>query len=272
MVDGSFRESVHALRFFGEQAWDRDDYEILWVEHYDSVSPELAAIADGVPNARIVTLGRDGVYHSSHCFNAGIAQARGELVLIPDGDVVVEPDFVARMWALHARNPRLVTYNYRFNEAREDHRDDVDIEHLKRVTTLTHPSNWGGCLGVRREWLLAVNGYEMLPLFATGDHGNDFDMYVRLKNLGLDVCWPREPVLYHPWHPTTLNFAYTHKLQAMLTQHRGHTLATLAHRGIDPRLDTDPPADVLAAIDQARAGFEAQGPAFEAPPAGRFAV
>jgi GT2 family glycosyltransferase len=269
MIDGSFREAFHAIAAFAQQTFD--DFELIWVEYYGSVDPQVtAAIASAAPRGRVLTLGQGDVYHSSHCFNAGISSARGELILIPDGDLVVQPDFVERMWLLHERNPRLVTYNYRYNEPKDSHRDGIDIAHLQRVGVLTHPSNWGGCLGVRRHWLLEVNGYEQHPVFATGDHGNDFDMYVRLKNLGLEVCWPREPVLYHPWHPGTLAFAYTHRLQALMTQDRAHRLTTVAYQGIDSTRDSTPPAALLDAIEEARRGFEEHGAGYQMAPAARF--
>lgn len=265
MIDGSFREGFHAIPAFTAQDMPRDDFEVIWVEYYDRVDPAIAAT-----DARVITLGRQGEYHSSYCFNAGIEAARGELILIPDGDLVAKPHFLSSMWRLHRENPKLVTYNYRYNEPKDVHRDDIDIAHLERTGVLTHPSNWGGCLGVRRHWLLEVNGYEMHPLFGTGDHGNDFDMYVRLKNLGLHVCWPPEPVLYHPWHPGTLAFAYTHRLQAMLTQDRAHRLTWLAYRGMDPSRDSEPPAELMARIEEARAGFEREGAAYTPPPVARF--
>ena len=39
MVDGSFRESFHAIDFFGNQTFD--DFELLWVEYYDRIDPRL---------------------------------------------------------------------------------------------------------------------------------------------------------------------------------------------------------------------------------------
>lgn len=256
MVDGSFRERFHALTSLRDQSLPIDRYEIIWVEFFNDVRPDLAAEIEATPNATLITLGRTGTYHSSHCFNAGIQAAKGELIVIPDADVVVEHDFLERLGTLHAANERLVTYCYRFNEVEQAGSGDVSIGHLKSVCILTHPSNWGGCVAVRKKWLLEVNGYEMHPLFETGDHGNDFDMYIRFKNLGLDVSWPREPVIYHPWHPSTLVYAYTHKLQAILTRHRAVTREYLAYHGIDDSERREISDVVMQRIDSARTEFE----------------
>jgi glycosyl transferase family 2 len=270
MVDGSFREHFHSVLYLGQQTWPHTEYELIWVEYFDQVRPDLAALVAQLPNARILTLGRRDEYHSSYCFNAGILAARGEVILIPDADVVVEIDFLERIWALHQENEKLVTYCYRYNEPREQHRSDIDISHLKRCASLTQPSNWGGCIGVRKKWLLEANGYEMHPWFSSGDHGNDFDMYVRLKNMGLHVCWPRQPVLYHPWHPGTLRFAYTHKLQALVTQYRAHNLMYLPFHGIDSSLDSEVPLGLLEHVHEARVRLEQEMGSYESPPADRF--
>jgi len=266
MIDGSFRRRFHALESLARQVLPAGGHEVIWVEHFDRASPELHRVAGGLSAGRVVELGRTGVYHSSHCFNAGIAAAGGELVVIPDGDVVVEPDFLARLWDLHRADERLVTYCYRYNEPADRRRPDISLDHLREVCVLTHPFNWGGCLAVRRRWLLEVNGYELHPLFATGDHGNDYDMYVRLKNLGLSVCWPRRPVLYHPWHPGTLNFGSTHKLQARCTEYRARTLAHLPFNGIDPSLDTPVPEGLTEELRTLEAELAAVAPDREAPP------
>ena len=268
MVDGSFREYFHAIRAFGEQTMPYDEYEILWMEYYDSVKPELANMVKSIPNARIMNLNRKDEYHSSYCFNHGIMAAQGELIVIPDADVVVEHEFLERLLTLHAEDEKLVMYNYRFNEMKTDHVEPVTLEHLRKVCVLTHPSNWGGCVATRKWWFMHVNGYERHPIFATGDHGNDFDMFTRFKALGLHVCWSPDPMLriYHAWHPRTLVYAYSHKLQAIVTRHRAKTLMFMAYNGIDPQYDSPMPDSIVTKIEHACKKFEAERPKQESPP------
>lgn len=270
MIDGMFREAFHAVGSWGAQDLPPDEYELIWVEHYGAVDPRLEEEIEKVPNARLIKLGREGEYHSSYCFNAGIKAATGELLLLPDADLMVEPCFVREIAGLHARNPRLVTYNHRFNEPKDEHHGTPTLEHLQAVGVVTHPWNWGGCLGVRKEWLVEVNGFEQHPVFATGDHANDFDMYTRLKDLGLEVAWPPGLNLYHPWHPGTLRYSDAHRLQRIVSDYHAHALTSHAFQGLDPARDTEMPEALRAALDQAREEYARNPGAVTSPPTARF--
>ena len=80
MVDGSFRERFHAIDFFDPQTFD--NFELLWVEYYDRISPLLQRRAARCSRVRMLTLGREGTYHSSYCFNAGILASAADLLVI----------------------------------------------------------------------------------------------------------------------------------------------------------------------------------------------
>lgn len=251
MVDGSFRERFHSLDYLADQTMSREDYEVLWCEYYGHVAPELSQRLEAMPNARAICLDRGGVYHSSYCFNAGIAAARGELIVIPDADLVFERDFLETVWRDHEQNERLVEYFHRYNEpepAEAKVVKPVTIERLRQVCKLTNPANYGACLSVRRQWLMAINGYEQHPVFATGFHANDVDVYTRLRNLGLVVRWHPEVRLYHPWHPQTAYVAPNFTPQHWVINQRGRALEPLPYQGIDPSLyrAVPPELDVTA--------------------------
>ena len=256
MVDGSFRESFHSVDFFGKQTLPSDDYELLWVEYYDRVSPALEQKVSQYPNFRIITLKRDGLYHSSYCFNAGICAGRGELIVIPDADVVVEEHFLETVWQDHQANDKLVMYIHRYDEPEENHFNEVRIEHLRNVCVLTNPSNYGGCLSVRKKWLLKINGYEQHPLFGSGDHANGMDVYTRLKNLGLQVKWHPGLKLYHPWHPFTLRFALAYKIQQAIIDYRAVKLAAVPFQGIDSALNSEIPQELIEKVEDVKRRHE----------------
>jgi hypothetical protein len=69
---------------------------------------------------------------------------------------------------------------------------------------LKNLQNFGGCLSVRKKYLLEINGYDEHFAFSTGFHANGTDINQRLKNLGLGTIWDKKLKLYHPWHPYTL--------------------------------------------------------------------
>jgi glycosyl transferase family 2 len=244
MVDGSFRERYDSIDFMTGQNVPAEDYELIWVEYFDQISPDLRRRIDAASenrNFRAITLGRDGEYHSSYCFNRGIAEARGELVVIPDADVIAEPDFLQTVWDDHAAADRLVTYYHRYNEPEDRRADGVDLEHLRGVCELTNPSNHGACVAVRRKWLIEINGYEQSPIFATGFHANDKDIYARLCSLGLMVRWNPDVKLFHPWHAMTGEVTPHYKPQLDVISWRGRTLSTLPFRGLASSRNTTPP-------------------------------
>lgn len=201
MVDGGFRERFHLLNCLEEQTLDKSEYEVIWVEYYNEIPAEVANSAF----VRTITLNnpKNVMYHSSYCFNRGIRESRGELAVIIDADVVVERDFLESVWLEHQRYDELAMYIVRLDQDQQYSSQDVSLERLKQVCQLRSPSNFGGCLTVRKCWLEAINGYEQHRAFASNYHSNGLDVNARLKNLGLAVKWHSELRLYHPWHPGT---------------------------------------------------------------------
>ncbi len=265
MVDGSFRERYDSIDFMARQDLPPEDYELIWVEYYSDIHPDLQHRIDTLSgsrraprNFRAIALGRSGTYHSSYCFNRGISEARGDLVVIPDADVIAEPGFLSAVWEDHQASDRLVTYYHRYNEPSEKHIDTISLDHLRGVCELTNPSNHGACLSVRRKWLTKINGYEQSPIFATGFHANDKDVYARLCSLGLMVRWNPDVRLFHPWHDMTGEVTPHYTPQLDVISWRGRTLSTLPFMGMDPLRNTTPPAKFreaerwLASLDQSK--------------------
>jgi hypothetical protein len=202
MVDGGFRDHIFGVESFAKQNFPPQDFEILWVDFYDKIHPRLR----NFPQVKVMPLNQKGMYHSSRCFNAGIQEARGEILVIPDADVLVEEDFLSTVYEEHLKSPDLVLYFYRLIQEKGLSRsDDFSFEYIKRTCKLTAASleNYGGCVTVRKKWLIEIGGYEMHRAFASGAHANGKDVYTRLKNLGLYIKWHPRKFLYHPWHPGT---------------------------------------------------------------------
>jgi len=253
MVDGSFRERFHAVDFFGRQTFE--DFELLWVEYYDDVDPSLERKLASRHGFRSIALGRSGIYHSSYCFNAGIRASAAGLLVIPDGDVAVESDFLERVWDEHVDNEKLVMYVHRHNEPREQHVPETSLEHLRAVARVTNPENYGGCLTVRKKWLQAINGYEQHWVFGQGEHANGRDVYTRFKNLGLHIQWHPDLKLYHPWHTGTLAAASSYRLQQIVIDYRARSLGTTAFEGLDQSRNSAPPSDLTARIEAEQASI-----------------
>jgi glycosyltransferase involved in cell wall biosynthesis len=240
MIDGGFRDNIFAAEYFSKQSFPNDEYEVIWIEYYDKPNRRLVE----VPKVKVTALGRHGIYHPSYCFNRGIEEATGEVIVLPDADVVVEEDFLEVVWEEHRANEQLVMYFHRYNEPKERHASQLMTSRLKKVCILTNASNYGGCLTVRKKWLLEINGYEQHPVFASGFHVNGLDVYTRLKNLGLHIKWHSTVKLYHPWHPFTMVNDLSCNLQRQIVDYRAVNLATKAYCGLDPGKDTPMPAEL----------------------------
>ena len=130
---------------------------------------------------------------------------------------------------------------------------NLSYNHLRETCILQNPANYGGCLTVRKEWLMKINGYEQHEVFRTGgDHANGLDVYTRFKNLGLHIMWHPNLKLYHPWHPHKPGFQNAYKLQHVFIRYRAVNLDVLAFEGIDSRLNREIPSDLAAELEKSR--------------------
>lgn len=234
MVDGGFRENVFAAKYFSDQDFPDDQYEVIWVEYYDKSNEQINEIA----KVKTIELNKTGIYHSSYCFNEGIRFASGEIIVIPDADQIVESGFLKRVYENHMKINNLVCYGFRFDEMKKGALKSHEFTELREKCRLKNPSNYGGCLTVRKSVLMSINGYEQHVIFGSGFHANGLDLYTRFKNLGLPIMWDRELVLYHPWHDFTLSNANEYELQKKLIDWRAKNLQYMALKGIDENKDT----------------------------------
>ena len=100
--------------------------------------------------------------------------------------------------------------------------------------------------------MMEINGYEQHPVFATGFHANGFDVYTRLRLLGLHVMWHPELMLYHPWHPHSGEGDAQWALQKIVTDYRAVHLDPVAFNGIAPARDRQMPPDLVSLLRRAR--------------------
>lgn len=208
--DANFRESFHTVDFFADQLFSREEYEFIWVEYYSDVNPRLREKISRLDSARIICLGGEGEWHLGKCLNEGIRRSRGKVLVICDGDIAVEPDFLDAVWRIHSEINNLVLYFRRWDEPENAHKLPITLHHLQEVCQLRHPTNYGGSLTTRRECLEYVRGYEEHPIFAgAGTIGKE--LYTRLKNAGFPIMWHPSKKVCHPWHTNTLRG--THKLK-----------------------------------------------------------
>lgn len=203
--DASFREYFHTVDAFGNQRFSQNQYEIIWVDYYNNENSALLEKIRKYPNAKLINLnhGRQEQWHLGKCVNAGIRASHGDLLVVPDGDVVVPSHLLSIIEKEHKQCEDLVVYFRRWDEPADKH-DPVksyDIGHLKKVCTLTNPTNYGGLISARKKTFKKVNNYEMHDVFS-GPGANGYELYLRMRNCGLPIKWHREKI-FHPHHTST---------------------------------------------------------------------
>lgn len=200
--DAGFRENFHTIDSFANQTIPKEDYEFIWVDYYDKIKPEVQAKITGIPNAKSLCVNGNGQWRLATCLNYGIKNSSGELLVIPDGDIVVNSDFLSKVWDAHSKIDNLVLYFRRWDEPEHAHSSEISIEHMEKVCEMNNPTNYSGCITMRRHVWDYVNGYEEHPLFA-GPSFTGLELYTRLKNAGFPIMWHPTVKIYHPWHANT---------------------------------------------------------------------
>jgi len=200
--DCNFRESHHALDFFAQQSFPSDQYELIWVDFYDS-NYALREKISRYNNFRLVTLNNDPKtpWHLGVCMNTGVALAIGDILILPDADIAVESDFLDNVYKEHRSTENLVLYNRRYDEPADSHcsRSHTSIDYLRDTTRLTTATNFGGCFSLLKRNFLKLGGYEEHPAFS-GPGMNAMELNVRFRNAGYCIKWSTEMKVYHPWH------------------------------------------------------------------------
>lgn len=202
--DASFRESFHIIRFFNKQENSPVEYEFIWIDYY-TPTQALENKIKGLKNFKAIGLGHnsDEKWHLGKCINAGVKHSTGDLLIIPDGDIVVEADFINYCLKEHSKIDSMALYFRRYDEPKEfsSANSQTDIEHLKQHSKITNPTNYAGCLTLKRSVFDAIGGYETHKAFS-GPGMNGLDTYIRLRNMGVCIKWA-DYKIYHPCHQST---------------------------------------------------------------------
>jgi hypothetical protein len=242
--DGSFRENVDAVRCLMNQRYPRDRYEVIFVDYYDRIHPDVLELAGEHDNLTAVTLGHphpgtEDEHRIACCVNEGLRRARGDLIFIPDADTVFADDLLEEIVREHERCEELVLHFRRMDEGPTDSPAPRNLEELTHTTRLEYPLNYGAGVAVRKRWLETINGYDEDPVFrgystVLGEASN------RLATLGLAVKWHPSRFLYHGRHPGTTapgpENVSRMRAQMKIRRRRGQLCETLPNAGLDPSI------------------------------------
>ena len=200
--DASFRENFHTIESFSKQTYK--DFEFIWVDYFQSSEGAVRAMSD-YKNFMTIDLDhkKDENWHLGKCINAGVRKSAGELLIIPDGDIVVPENFIEEIVKQFDGADDLVVYHRRFDQDESDamKSKNTSIDYLKQTTKLYNPTNYAGCLVLTKDMFERIGGYEEHEAFS-GPGINGMETYIRLRNSGACIKWS-DTKIYHPWHGLT---------------------------------------------------------------------
>ena len=201
--DAGFRESYHTVNFFNRQTLAKEKFEFVWADYYSTINPELSEKIEAMGNGRTFCFGGAGKWHLGQCLNAAVRESRADLIVIPDGDIVVEENFLSEVLRCYENKCQdLVLYFRRWDElkpAEDRQKVGVSLPMLRETCKLNNPINYGGCLVIPKTCFDYVRGYEEHGLFSEAG-ANGMELYVRLKNAGFHIMWHPAHKIYHPCH------------------------------------------------------------------------
>ncbi len=254
LLDWSVRESFHLLHYLARQDVPRDVFEVLVIEYYSRVSDAIRLFEGEVDTWLLLEMPVDCYYHKHVMYNAGIALARGEIVVICDSDAMVKPGFIRAIVEAFERDPRLVLH---FDQFRNNRRDFYPFNYPSfeqvegegcvnntggRTTGIhdsqdpIHTRNYGACMCARRADLVAIGGADEHVDFV-GHICGPYDMTFRLVNHGMKELWHPSEFMYHTWHPGQAgvdNYLGPHDGRHVSTT----SLAALSSRRVRPLLES----------------------------------
>lgn len=204
--DASFRESFHTVESFGNQDFRKEDFEFIWCDFYSNENELLKKNISKYDNFKLLNMNnnRDSNWHLGTILNHGIKEAKGEILIIPDGDIIVHSNFLKEVEQLFSSkcSDNTVCYYRRWDEPKQAHSTkSYTIDYLSKHCKLNNLTNYGGCFAIKRETFKEINYYEEHRIFS-GPGANGLEQYRRFRNKGLQIMWSHVPV-YHPYHDFT---------------------------------------------------------------------
>lgn len=218
LLDWSVRESFHLLHYLEKQTLAREDFEVIIVEYYSTVSSAVSKFEAQVDSWILLEMPETSYYHKHLMYNVGIFYAKGEIIIICDSDAMAKPSFLASVMQHFEDNKRTILHLDQFRNNRRDLypfsypsfeevmgagcinlKDGVTTGIASKLDPI-HERNYGACFCARREDLIRIGGADEHVDFV-GHICGPYDLTFRLINDGLQEVWHQSEFLYHTWHP-----------------------------------------------------------------------
>lgn len=203
LLDWSCRERFDSLDWLLKQNVAKEAYELIWVELYKKVVPQVIEKADTV-----ITCGQKGLYHKHIGYNAGLLNAHGKIIVVCDSDAVYPVDFISSILkSFYPNNSNsaqplvLMHYELRTSSTYPDNlKDRRDLKDDKWQWWPLNP-NVGACMSVRKSDAIRFGGFDEHKSYR-GYLCGPYDLGWRLINAGIPERWhDTSVVLWHFAHP-----------------------------------------------------------------------
>ena len=189
-----------------------DSWEVVVVDD-GSTDPETVRTIDALamPRVRVVRQANRGLPAAR---NAGVAVARGQVIVPLDADDELRPRFLDRLVGALDAAPE-VAYAHCWAELFGD-QDAYWVPAPFDPYRLLLSNPVVGCVAIRRDALAAVGGYA--EDLARGSE--DWDLWVRLSAAGLGQSVVHEPLFRYRRHGVTMSVAKESQFEALRAQLR----------------------------------------------------
>jgi len=228
--DCSFRNFFHLLPSLAQTDQGLSRLEVIFVEQRErKTAHEFAKREDCQPiesvvealagrlRVRVIHMDDEGPYHPGRLLNAGIREARGAIVSTMDADILVPPDFLAILTAMHARGDRVITMPrceaaFPCGTTVDDWKNQIiDYELVRNCAVNAYApvprvvTNKAPLLSAKAAHWEAIGGYDEHLIFGTAYtlFGRDISRRFELFLGAVETPLPKFCV--HPWHPTEVD-------------------------------------------------------------------
>jgi len=231
--DCCFRNFYHLIKSLSEQYYDKDQYELIFVEQRTKEESDLFNIQNDLPtlnetannfrnliNVKAIFMNDDKSipYNIGRCINHGIKVSTGKYVSRMDGDILVKKNFLHDLELAHKEYKTIINLDRRYSTqpvgATFENWCQGEIDYKKCLSVCANPNlspqkiveNKGPLISVPRTWFFDVGGYDEHRIWSTGISRNGQDITKRMEIYSgkQSIALPNH-LCVHPYHPQGFN-------------------------------------------------------------------
>ncbi|MHA2232084.1 MAG: glycosyltransferase [Candidatus Hodarchaeales archaeon] len=230
--DSTFRNFFHLIDGLLAQDFDRDEWELIYVEQHSLDYANAYNHSLGLPalSDRCAEAGRQAniyavymndapeeMYHHGRILNYGIKRATGDIISYMDGDQLLAPNFLEELTHFHdagigvagllrhiLKAPTHRMARIKWMEAPTSFQDCVESLGNKplKPSRSSRPKNDGPLVSALREFWEMTRGFDTNRIWGTSGSRAGGDIVARLEiATGRRARRLMNTYAIHPWHP-----------------------------------------------------------------------